>query len=517
MNFRLRWRHVHHVSLATLAMLAVAVFFVVGAVLRLAMGPVSLGPFSGQLRDAVLNALPGLAVRYDDAALEWSRDESRINLIIVGARIFDSNRRIIAQAPKAEIGLAAGSLIQGHVEIRRIALVGVQLTLVRTKDGKLHLGVEGNGSGEDVLERIRQAIEKSGDGPSTLDRFEVRDARLAFYDQRTGLFLVAPRAEVAVASDRANPGSPLTAAVEADVEVTGQPAHVTASIKVPKPGRDLTGDVSVRGLELTALARNSPRFAFLQPFDLRTDVSGSFVVQHSTRLQSADLSISATGIVGGFGSPLKVQSFRFIGRYDGATGRILVDDSELQGTGVSAHAQGLGNLKFGPDGSLARADLDLNADKIGITMPSAFQQAVTIGGVSLRGSYTTADQTFTIEHLLLTGSPLAGALSGRVVLAQNKSPAFELRGKIDPLSVRDLVRYWPLRVGQGAREWIAENMPAGIVGPATINAQIGAGELDQPALPEAALNLAFPVTNASVRYVRGMTLLANAKGSALLT
>ena len=38
--FRLRWEHLHHVSLATVALIAVAVFFVLGVVLRLAMGPV---------------------------------------------------------------------------------------------------------------------------------------------------------------------------------------------------------------------------------------------------------------------------------------------------------------------------------------------------------------------------------------------------------------------------------------------------------------------------------------------
>src|SRR6185295_2845998 len=125
-------------------------------------------------------------------------------------------------------------------------------------------------------------------------------------------------------------------------------------------------------------------------------------------------------------------------------------DAELQGIDVNAHAQGQGNLTFAADGSLARSDLDLNADKIQLTMPSAFQQPVTIGGVNVRGSYTTADRTFAIEHLWLNGAPLSGALSGRVVLAQNQSPAVVLNGKVNSLSVHDLVRYWPLRVGQGA-------------------------------------------------------------------
>ena len=100
----------HHLRRAGLITAGVAVallFFGLGALARLLVGPVSLGPFSGELADAISNSLPGLAVRYDDAALQWSRDEGRVNLVILGARVFDRSQRIIAQAPRAEIDLAA--------------------------------------------------------------------------------------------------------------------------------------------------------------------------------------------------------------------------------------------------------------------------------------------------------------------------------------------------------------------------------------------------------------------------
>ena len=100
-RFRIRRHHVHHVSLATVGLIAIAVFFVLGAVLRLAMGPVSLGPFSERLRQSVLHALPGLAIRYDDAALEWSRNEGRVNLLIVGLLLIG----FVVLAPQGLIGL----------------------------------------------------------------------------------------------------------------------------------------------------------------------------------------------------------------------------------------------------------------------------------------------------------------------------------------------------------------------------------------------------------------------------
>ena len=143
--------------------------------------------------------MPGLSVRYDDAALQWSRDEGRVNLVILGARVFDRSQRIIAQAPKAEIDLAAAPVLLGKAVVRRIALVGVQLTLVHTMDGALRLGIERDHEQSDVLERLRQAL-SSGGGPSSLKSFAVRKARLAFYDERTGLFVVAPRASLQIAT-----------------------------------------------------------------------------------------------------------------------------------------------------------------------------------------------------------------------------------------------------------------------------------------------------------------------------
>jgi hypothetical protein len=517
-RFRVRRHHVRHVSLATIAVVALAVFFMVGAVLRLSMGPVSVGAFSGKLRDAIVHALPGLIVHYDDAALEWSRDEGRVNLIIVGAQVFDPDQHLIAQAPKAEIGLAAMPLIRGDVQVRSITLVGVQLTLVRTKDGALHLGVERDKSRGDVLERIRQAIEKSGKGTTSLEHLAVSRARLAFYDEGTGLFVVSPEARLDISPSQGGPARhDVIASVDAKVEITGQPAHIVGTVKLPRLGGPVSGDVSITGLQLQALAQNSKSFAALRPFDLRTDISGSFVLEHGTTLRSADLGVGASGVIGGLGSPLAIKSFRFVGRYDGATGRVLIDDATLEGQSVKARFQGISNLSFADDGSVARADIDVNGEEIALQIPGTFQHSVTLGRVGLRGAYTATNETFAVDRFWLSGSPLSGELNGRVVLAQNKSPEIDLNGKLDELSVRDLVQYWPLRVGEGARRWIAANMPAGRLGPVAIQTQIKAGELDAPALPEGALTLSFPVKDATVNYIRGLTLLTGANGTAVLS
>ena len=81
-----RYIKAHHISRAALiagGISAALVFFVVGAFVRLLVGPVSLGPLGNALPNAIAEALPGVTVRYDQAAIEWSRDQGKVGVMKV--------------------------------------------------------------------------------------------------------------------------------------------------------------------------------------------------------------------------------------------------------------------------------------------------------------------------------------------------------------------------------------------------------------------------------------------------
>lgn len=506
-------------GLVTAALVAAVVFFVIGACMRLLMGPVSLGPFSGRLASSINEALPGLAVRYDEAALEWSRDEGRVNLVILGARVFNSTGRIIAQAPKAEIVLAAAPFLQGKVEIKSIALVGVQLTLVRAKDGHLHLGMEREQGQSDVLEQIREAISKSSKGASSLQSFAVKKARLAFYDEGTGLFVVAPEAQLEVSTGIGTEqhAGQVEASVDAQIEISGHRAHVLGDVKLPQNAGNVTGDVSITGLDISALGTNTKAFAFLQPYALVTDLTGSFTLDHATSVRYADFGLSSAGMIIGFGPLIHVKSLKLLARYDGATGRLLIDDGSLEGSEARAHLGGFADLAFKPDGTFDTAKLELLMDKFAVNMHGVTSNAVTLTRVSLRGAFVAADQRFSIDQFLVTGGPVSAELTGAITFASNQSPGVDLDGKIAQMDVRDALHYWPLQVGEGARDWIDANVSAGKLGPIIIKTRIKAGALDQPVLPEDALNISLTLSGGTMNYIRGLTPITQAQATGLLT
>ena len=230
-----------------------------------------------------------------------------------------------------------------------------------------------------------------------------------------------------------------------------------------------------------------------------------------------DFGIDATGVVNGLGKPLHVKELRVLGRYDGATGRLLVDDATLQGDQAHAHLQGLGNLTFDDSNALSKATLDLTMDKMGMDFPGVMKQPVTLGRAALTASYLPAQGLITVDKALVFGGPLSANFAGKISLAQPQSAGIDIDAKIAAIGVRDLLHYWPLQIGDGARRWIDAHVSAGRVGPIVLHTHILPGALDQPALPEDAVAMTFPIAGATVSYMQGLTPLTRVTGSATLT
>src|SRR5258708_33144141 len=146
------------------ALLAALLFFIGGAALRLLMGPISLGPFASVIEDALNHSVSGVVIRFDQAVLEWSRAEGKVNLIVLGTKVFDLDGHIIAQAPKADLDFDAAAIVAGHLNLKRFGLIGVQLTGVRTNEGALRLGFGRDQSGANIIDTIRKILESSASG-----------------------------------------------------------------------------------------------------------------------------------------------------------------------------------------------------------------------------------------------------------------------------------------------------------------------------------------------------------------
>ncbi len=509
----------HHFSRAALSLGVIAaavVFFMAGAVLRLLMGPVSLGPLRGPIADAIRQAMPGITLQYDQAAVEWSREEGRINLVVLGARMFDANGRIVAQAPKADIDMAARPLLAGRFVVRRVTLVGVQLALVRMMDGSLRLGVANDKGSDDIIEKIRQVINRNSSGPSSLQSFAVRDARLAIHDEPTGLFLVAPRAALNIRPQ----GEAIAAIFNAEVEISGRKAQVGADILLPPSDAPISGSFTVSDLDLRALAANTPKFAVLKNVALVAGMTSKFSFGPGAKLAFADFDVTAKGEAP-FGlyrsKTLHVNTMRLVGRYEGVAGRIRIAQANLDSREIKAKLTGQAALATGADGALAQVTGEFNASDIALAVPGLFTQNSGFSAISFTGGYDIAAKKLEVKSATITGPSLKVETAGAITFAPNTAPGLGMKGTLGQMPVKTLMSYWPLPAAPGARAWIAENIFAGMVGPASFEINMPPGMLGSATPPPAsALKVAFSVREVEANYLSGLTHLTGVAGTALL-
>lgn len=506
--------HISHAALATGAIVAALVFFVVGAGLRLLWGPVSLGPLRGTLAGAIHDALPGIALDYDRAAIEWTRDQGRVNLVVLGTRLYDSQGRVVARAPKAAIDLAAAPFLKGRFVVKRITLVGVEFTLVHMKSGQIRLGTQ-TGQ-DDIIGRISDVIDARGSESSALESFAVRNARLTILDQVTGLHVTAQRAGLVLRSR----GASIGAEFDADVAMSGRVAHVTADLLVPPGKAAVTGSVQVHGLDLRGLGANAPMFAALAKVPLVASASARFSVNPGGRLGGADFDMDARGEIPWASlksGALHVGSLKLAGRYDGGTRRLKLTTAALTAREARAVLKGGGDFIY--DGErLDRIHAELAGNNIALDMPGVFARPVAYRAVSLAADYLPGPRQVVVNKFSAAADGgFALEASGTVSLADRGAPGLAAKARIAALPVRTLLRYWPIPAAAGAREWIDANIFAGTIGPLEAQTNFTPGMLDQEILPEESVKLTFAMRDIEGSYVTGLTHATGVTGDAILT
>ncbi|HWA68748.1 MAG TPA: DUF3971 domain-containing protein [Rhizomicrobium sp.] len=508
--------HISHAALTAGALVAAILFFVVGAGLRLLWGPVSLGPLHGTLAGAIHDALPGIALDYDTAAVEWTRDQNRVNLVVLGARILDSHGKMVARAPKAAIDLAAAPFLHGQFVVKRITLVGVELALVHMKNGHIRLGSETDSDDDDIIRRIRDVIDARGSQSSSLQSFAVRNARLAIYDEVTGLHVTSPRASIAIRAG----GQATVASFDADILMSGRKSHVTAELTMPQKRGPIPGTVRVTGLDLRGLGGAAKMFAGMKNVPLAADAAITFTVAPDGTLAAAGFDITAAGeipLAQLKDKALHIRALTLVGAYEGKSRRLTLSSASLDAREARAVLKGTGDFVMNAAGSLERVHARLWGDNIALNMPGMFKEAVSYQRLAATADYLPASRQFDITRLTLTAPGFSLDASATVTLNDQGAPGLVSKVRIAALPIRTLLHYWPLLVAPGARDWIDANIFAGTIGPLDAETNFTPGLLDQAILPEDSLKLTFAMSGIKGSYIKGLTPATGVGGDAVMT
>jgi uncharacterized protein YhdP len=266
------------------------------------------------------------------------------------------------------------------------------------------------------------------------------------------------------------------------------------------------------------LGRNAKVFSALRIAAMNVDLSAD-VVFNGNRLSTVKFQSAGQGGLEGLGPKgglLALGTIRATGTYDANTGRVTLDDATAGGGQVNLHLAGSGQLDYDTNDNLTSATLDADIDNVAVDMPGIFPHVMRLSEVKVEGGYIPATGEADLKQLSIRGPHLVADMTGKTVFG-DASPAIDLSGRINAIGVREALNYWPATLGSGAHDWIRDSISAGHVGPIVIEVHILAGALDEPALPESALDISFPFENITGTYIPGLSPATEVNGTGRMT
>lgn len=434
-----------------------------GALLwRLEQGPISLPWLARQAESMANQALAGPSIAIAEAEISWAgwREGHRSPFAVrfTGIRLSDREAGLMALLPRVDVSLSAGSLLRGHIALRGLELRGLSLLARRDRHGVLSLGLasarpeagEPTGADMDALAEIITAWLAPPNETTALSAIR----RIALLDTRLAL---SDEASGRVVS--ANLASlVLQRRAAGGLELAGRAILALAEQSIPievagSLERALwRGEASLtaRGIRPAALAKASAELAPLAALDAEADMA-------------------------------------LIARFAGAPQPDLLMAQLRTGAGVLHIPDGGGELPF----AAIALDATLAGDVVRIERlafspePALHQGAAPPPVIGAKGEARLEDRAWHAEaELSLHGLDLA-----------------------------DLAHYWPPSVAPKPREWLAENLTAGVLreGSWRVEARIG---VDGSAPAITGLTGSARADGVSVHWLRPIPPLQNVSGEA---
>ena len=520
-------------GMAIVAGLALAFFL-----WQLSKGDISVSFLTAPIERAVNAQLSGYEVAIGDTVLERTESGAGVSLRLRSLSLRDSGSTLVAEAPKAAVGIKIMPLLMGRVVAGSIDLIGPRLVVDYEPGGKIAVHLAGSAppatvemnsglaapraasSAEQSIRFIKEILAGEGQGELTgLDSIGIRQATLIFIHERLGQRWQISNGSFTVT--RRDGG--LHVAAEADVGFADETIAVRA--RAILSSRD--GGLNIAGrfddLVPRLIGRSFETLAPLQALDM--PISGDFTgdLGDDGTLKGASLTaLLGAGMLrppGVEGSEFLIDEAALRFSYDAASRLIRVEKAELL-TGrtritlagriagpaepLKADAKAASSWRFdleGRDALFGSADLKappLRVDRIGFT-----------------GSYDIGGGMLRLDRGELAAGPAKLSLSGSVAPGE-KSPAIEVSGTFLPMSVATLKAIWPVFTAPGAREWVADNVRSGELTGGRFSVRFPDGLLARMdaggAIPEEALRFEFGFKNLVLSYLGPMPPIHGASG-----
>ena len=278
------------VSIALMVLILVSTVF--GALYwRLGRGPMAAPFLVDRARQEIGAKLPpGYAVDLSDVALQ--RRDGSLALILQDLTLRDASGQAIAAAPQIAVGVGAGALLTGKVEVRSIVVEGASGTVTIQPDGRVSLRAEQGRAQRDAIEEdvsvaaMVGALDTLLEAAGSINVVELRDAGVSVDNKAFGRRSTIRGIDLIVRRTAAPGGLALSLAAGSGT--------INATIESRGDGARLI-DVQGRGISVSDVLSGVAPGAGPPDMNATLDVLGRARVAESGNVEQATLDVASAG------------------------------------------------------------------------------------------------------------------------------------------------------------------------------------------------------------------------------
>jgi hypothetical protein len=430
------------------------------AIWRLSTGPLSVDFLTPYLEESFADNERGLTLDVEETVLAWGGART-ISLRAHNMRILDSDGATIAAVPEISVSLSLAAMLRGMIAATEVDVVDARVTLVREADGRFALATQS--TAEEVAVEDKDP-EFSAVLPALIDLFTRDPARGRALDYLNvvrvvdGQFIVVDRRLKAfwfapdAKMELRRHERGVAAIMGLQVAVGPDMANANLAVLFDQAQQKITVAASLAGFHADAMAAVAP----------------------------------LPEIISGFHIPLQAN---------------------VQAT-------------LTPQGELTGASFEVTGGAGELSAPPFLPQPKAVAGLTLRGHFDGAAERLEVTMAKLdfgTGDQPGPSVS-ITAAAVNRDAGLDITAEVQvsALPVEELKDYWPEAASPGAREWVTENIPGGLIENARISlvAEVPEGRLD--GFEIVSLDGGFELKDLAVHYLSPMPPITDIKGRASL-
>ena len=439
------------------------------------------------------------------ASLSFDRFPT-LQVVLHDAGLLDANGSELVRLDSLAGQLSPASLFAGTLSIRRFALSGARIKVVRRTDGAFDFSVGAGDVG--TLAGAMDAVDDVfASGPlSGIERIDADRIAVTLEDRRSGrVWLVDDgRAEL----DRDSRGLDLTLAAEVSNGIDDL-ASVVVGLQTAKGTTGARLNVTFENASAPDIALQSPALAFLGALD--APVSGSLAASVGPDDRMARLTASLRAGAGVLrtetdGGSVRFEKGRAYFDYDPETRTINVDEISFETATARAIASGRATLTDLRDGWPTALLGQLSIGELSVQAEGLLAETAAFDSGSADFRLRLDPFEMEIGQLTLQEDERRFRVSGRVAaLPAGWDVSLDL--STDAIDVERLLALWPTSMAPGTRHWLLENVVAGIVRDLS-----GSWRRSPGSKPNFSASYSFE--NAEIRYLENLPPIRKAAGHA---